>query len=409
INPSVACKPLVNPSKTRTCTTCSKDVWTNTSWSTCDDSTSKQTLEQTETFNCEADSNDEGAVGTTTYVVSGVTGTVKTKTEIASTSPKRYTRVLEVGCTPPVGGNLPTGDIKGQTLRYNGAKWEKTAAVFNFDGPKVGVGTGFSIAAAPTEILQVSAQGNDALSARLLISDPDPYAAATPNNPELQFQYATTTASGTEKNWHWSLFVDKAPGASLNSFNIWGAGYDSTTAGGGSTRLTILPNGYVGIGIATPELPLQIDHATAPFLGFRTAGAGTPANAVRFTVGARESTAANRAEIEVQSKHDLAFFTSSTLRAVISSDGSFVIGTSTQFADPAAFLVHKAAVPGTGFITGEGTSSLDAGRQIIVPSINPGLVPVPPPGSESGRSGDAQPPVYTPPAPVGGDGSAGPA
>ena len=293
--------------------------------------------------------------GTTTYVVSGVTGTVKTgsKIEIAllQNATRESLRSAALLPSEAIFRPVTSKDKPFATTASNGKRPQQSLTSMV---PKVGVGTGFSITAAPTEVLQVSARGNEALSARLLISDPDPYAVATPNNPELQFQYATTTASGTEKNWHWSLFVDKAPGASLNSFNIWGAGYDSTTAGGGSTRLTILPNGYVGIGIATPELPLQIDHATAPFLGFRTAGAGTPQTPYASPWVRGESTAANRAEIEVQSKHDLAFFTSSTLRAVISSDGSFVIGTSTQFADPAAFLVHKAAVPGTGFITGEG-------------------------------------------------------
>lgn len=349
------CKPLASPSQARTCTTCTKDVWTSSSWSTCDDSTSKQTLEQTETFNCTGDSNDESG---TTYTVGGVTGTVKagSKTEVGSNTPKLYKRTLEVDCTPAPGGNLPTGDIKGQTLRYNGSKWEKSIALYNYDGPKIGVGTGYSLTATPTEVLQVSANANKNLTSRLLVVDNDPFQAAgeTSNNPEIQLQYATTTVSGAEKNWHWSLFVDKTVGSSQNSFNIWGAGYDGAT---GSNRLTILPNGNVGIGVSDPGLPLQIDHTTAPFMGFRTAGGGIPANSVRFSVGARDDVNAHRAEIEVQSKHDLAFFTSSTLRAAISSDGAFTIGTSTQFADSAALLVHKAAIPGTGVILGESATA----------------------------------------------------
>lgn len=295
-------------------------------------------------------------------------------------------------------GILPPGDA-GQTLRHTGLTWKGDLFLKNYTNSstrRIGIGT---IAAAPTERLEVSGSGDSQLGT-ILISEID-----TSQNPTLKFRYADSVTSGSNTySKHWSLFVDKA---NANSFTIWGASEEPDK---GSARLTILSNGNVGIGVSDPGLPLQIDHASAPFMGFRTAGGGTPANSVRFSVGARDDTNARRAEIEVQSKHDLAFFTSSTLRAAISSDGSFTIGTSTQFADSAQLLVHKAAIPGTGFITGEGSTTLtDTSRAIIVPSINGGPTPVPPPGSESGRSPDATPPPYTPPAPVSGDGGVAPA
>lgn len=237
------------------------------------------------------------------------------------------------------GGGIPTGE-KGQTLTYievtGGDKgWKAVSNLFN-DGKNIGIGSGFTDTTGPTELLHINGTGV-APSAVLLLEDAD-----TNENPELRLKYG---ASDTDR---WSVFVNKESGNSENSFNIWGTGTD------GQTALTILPNGNVGIGVSDPATRLQIDDPIAAYLGFRATRQEAP---VLFSIGARsdsnETDGADRAEIFVQTKHDLAFFTDGALRSSITKDGNFQIGLPDYSTIPAQLLVHKEPIAGVGKIVGE--------------------------------------------------------